>query len=328
MVGDSSVNLQNSEGENSVLNAENGSNVAIFYQDPGINLSYLNLTGGSADYGGGIFCSESSPQLFRVTIYGNSAKLGGGIYASLNSRPSVLNSTISENTVDEGGAIYCSNSSPILINSILWNNTPQEIVFDPSVDTSFVSIAYTDIQDSLNGIMTNNNGSVEWLAGNINEDPMFSNPGEGNFAINDASSPVVDTGIHDQYLYYNQGRDSVYIPEISIRGKMPDMGAYEYPTSTGLDRKESLIRTFALFQNYPNPFNPITTIKFNLPVQENVKIEIFNLLGQKVMTLVDKNYQAGQHKIEFNGEHIASGVYFYRIEAGHYNSVKKMTILK
>ena len=166
------------------------------------------------------------------------------------------------------------------------------------------------------------------MAGNINDDPIFSNPGEGNFTINDEASPCVDTGIHDQYLYYNQGLDSLYIPEISIRGDMPDMGAYEYPIINGLVNREGLIRSFALFQNYPNPFNPITTIKFNLPVQENVKIEIFNLLGQRVMTLVDKNYEAGQHKIEFNGEHIASGVYFYRIEAGRYNSVKKMTILK
>jgi predicted outer membrane repeat protein len=327
MVGDSSVNLT-TEGENSVLNAENGSNVAIFNQDPAANLRHLNLTGGTSEYGGGIFCHESSPQLFRVTIYGNSAKFGGGIYASADSKLSVLNSTISENAVDEGGAIYCSNSSPILINSILWNNTPQEIVFDPSVDTSFVSIAYSDIQDSLNSIVTNNNGSVEWLPGNISDNPMFVNPSEGNFAINDEASPCVETGIHDQYLYYNQGRDSVYIPELAIRGEMPDMGAYEYPIITGLADREGLIRSFALFQNYPNPFNPITTIKFNLPVQENVKIEIFNLLGQKVMTLVDKNYQAGQHKIEFNGEQIASGVYFYRIEAGHHNSVKKMTILK
>jgi predicted outer membrane repeat protein len=328
LVGDSSLNLPNGEGNSSLLNAENGSNIAIFNQDPGITLKYISMTGGSAEYGGGIFCRESSPQLFRLTVYGNSATYGGGLYASLNSQPSFLNTTISENSVDEGGAIYCSGSNPILINSILWENTPEEIVFDPSTDTSYIVIAYSDIQDSLNGIITNNNGSVEWLAGNINDDPMFSNPGEGNFKINDESSPVVDTGIHDQYLYYNQGRDSLFIPEISIRGEMPDMGAYEFPVVDGIADRKGLIKSFALFQNYPNPFNPITTIKFNLPVQENVKIEIFNLLGQQVMTLVDKNFQAGQHKIEFNGQHIASGIYFYRIEAGQYNSVKKMTILK
>jgi hypothetical protein len=109
---------------------------------------------------------------------------------------------------------------------------------------------------------------------------------------------------------------------------MPDMGAYEFPISTGLASRNARLKSFALFQNYPNPFNPITTIKFNLPVQEKVKIEIFNLLGQRVITLVDKAYQAGQHEIEFNAENVSSGLYFYRIEAGKYNAVKKMTILK
>ena len=96
--------------------------------------------------------------------------------------------------------------------------------------------------------------------------------------------------------------------------------------TTSVD-EENTPTNFRLFQNYPNPFNPITTIKFNWPVRENVKIEIFNLLGQKVMTLVDKNYQAGQHKIEFNGEHIASGVYFYKITAGEFIETKKMILL-
>jgi hypothetical protein len=328
LVGDSSVNLPNGEGEKTVLNAENESNVVIFNQDPGVWLNYLNITGGSADFGGGIYCRESNPQLFRVTIYGNSATYGGGIYASLNSKPSLLNSTISENSVDEGGAIYSSGSTPILINSILWENTPQEIFFESSLDTSLIVIAYSDIKDSLGGIVTNNNGSVEWLEGNIDQDPMFFNPFEGDFTFSDKASPCIDTGLHDQYLYYNQGRDSVLIPEISVRGERPDMGAYEYPIVNGLADRNRSIKSFALFQNYPNPFNPNTKIKFNVPVQEKVKIEIFNLLGQKIITLVDKTYPAGQHEIEFRGETFSSGLYFYRIEAGKYNAVKKMTILK
>lgn len=328
LIGDSAINVPNGEGESSILNAEGESNVIIFNQDPGIDLKYLEITGGSAEYGGGIYCRKSSPQLFRVTIFGNSAIYGGGIYATLNSQPFLLNTTITDNSVDEGGAIYCSKANPILINSILWENSPQEIFFEQSIDTSSILISYSDIMDSLGGIVTNNSGSVEWLEGNISADPKFFNPLEGDFTLKDETSPCVDTGIHDQFLYYNQGLDSIYIPELSIRGENPDMGAFEFPLINGLANKKGILKSFALYQNYPNPFNPKTKIKFNLPKQEKVRIEVFNTLGQKIITLVDKTYRAGQHEIDFNGDSISSGVYFYRIEAGNFHDVKKMTILK
>ena len=328
LIGDSAINVPNGEGESSILNAEDESNVIIFNQDPGTDLKYLKITGGSAEYGGGIFCRESSPQLFRVTIFGNSATYGGGIYATSNSQPYLLNTTITENTVDEGGAIYCSNAKPILVNTILWENTPQEIFFEQSSDTSLIIITYSDIKDSLDGIVTNNSGSVEWLEGNISEDPKFFNPLEGDFALKDDTSPCIDTGIHNQILYYNQGLDSLFIPELSIRSEKPDMGAFEFPIINGIANKKGLLKSFALYQNYPNPFNPKTKIKFILPKQEKVKIEIFNTLGQKIITIVDKTYRAGQHEIDFNGNYISSGVYFYRIEAGNFHDVKKMTILR
>ncbi|MCK4559458.1 MAG: T9SS type A sorting domain-containing protein [Calditrichia bacterium] len=328
LIGDSAINVPNGDGESSILNAEGESNVLIFNQDPGTDLKYLKITGGSAEYGGGIFCRESSPQLFRVTIFGNSATYGGGIYATSNSQPFLLNTTITENTVDEGGAIYCSKAKPILVNTILWENTPQEIFFEQSTDTSLIIITHSDIKDSLDGIVTNNSGSVEWLEGNTNKDPKFFNALEGDFTLKDDTSPCIDTGIHSQILFYNKGLDSLFIPELSIRGEKPDMGAFEFPIINGIANKKGLLKSFALYQNYPNPFNPKTKIKFILPKQEKVKIEIFNTLGQKIITLVDKTYRAGQHEIDFNGNYISSGVYFYRIEAGNFHDVKKMTILR
>jgi len=328
LIGDSAINVPNGEGEVSILNAEGNSNVIIYNQDPGTDLKYIEITGGSAEYGGGIFCRDSSPLLFRVTIFGNSATYGGGLYAASNSQPFLLNSTITGNTVDEGGAIYCSKAKPILVNSILWENTPQEIFFEQSPDTSLIIISYSDIKDSLDGIVTNNSGSVKWLEGNISEDPKFFNPLEGDFTLKDDTSPCIDTGIHNQFLFFNQGRDSLFIPEMSIRGEKPDMGAFEFPIINGLANQKGLLNSFALHQNYPNPFNPETKIKFILPKQEKVKIEIFNLLGQKIITLVDMTYRAGQHEVDFNGNNISSGVYFYRIEAGNFHDVKKMTVLK
>jgi parallel beta-helix repeat protein len=86
--------------------------------------------------------------------------------------------------------------------------------------------------------------------------------------------------------------------------------------------------TYALFQNYPNPFNPSTKIKFALPIPENVNIKVYNIIGQKLETILNKPMPAGYHEVEFNGQELASGVYLYLIEAGKWQDVKKMVVIK
>ena len=88
-----------------------------------------------------------------------------------------------------------------------------------------------------------------------------------------------------------------------------------------------------LQQNYPNPFNPQTQIEFSLAEASKVSLVIYNLLGQKVVTLVDEMLPEGKHKIHWNGmdesgDRMASGIYFYRLQAGEYNEVQKMVMLK
>lgn len=85
---------------------------------------------------------------------------------------------------------------------------------------------------------------------------------------------------------------------------------------------------FKLFQNYPNPFNPSTKIKFALPKPIEVKIAVYNTLGQKVKILLNKAMNAGHHEVEFNAKNLSSGVYYYRIEAGKFHKVKKMILIR
>jgi TctA family transporter len=85
---------------------------------------------------------------------------------------------------------------------------------------------------------------------------------------------------------------------------------------------------FALEQNYPNPFNPTTTINFSLAKASNVKLTVYNILGQQIRTVVDTRMNAGQQSIVFDASKLASGVYFYRLEAGDFSAVKKMLLLK
>jgi hypothetical protein len=98
--------------------------------------------------------------------------------------------------------------------------------------------------------------------------------------------------------------------------------------------KDNLPKKYSLSQNYPNPFNPSTKIKFDLPNPEIVKIEVYNIIGQKIETLLNKPMSAGYHEVEFNGQNLSSGVYLYRIEVADparrtraWHDVKKMILL-
>jgi hypothetical protein len=86
--------------------------------------------------------------------------------------------------------------------------------------------------------------------------------------------------------------------------------------------------SFSLEQNYPNPFNPTTTINFSLAKASDVKLTVYNILGQKVATLVDTRMKAGKQSVEFDASKLSSGVYFYRLDAGDFLSNKKMLFLK
>ncbi len=85
---------------------------------------------------------------------------------------------------------------------------------------------------------------------------------------------------------------------------------------------------FALEQNYPNPFNPTTKIKFSIPSFGNVTLEVYDILGRKVSTLINKQMQAGNYAIDFKATNLSSGVYFYRLKQGNRINIKKMMLLK
>jgi hypothetical protein len=86
--------------------------------------------------------------------------------------------------------------------------------------------------------------------------------------------------------------------------------------------------TYSLSSNYPNPFNPSTIINYEIGQSEHVKLTVFNVLGQEVMTLVNNVQQAGTHEIQFQAGTLASGVYMYRLEAGNFTSTQKMILMK
>ena len=103
---------------------------------------------------------------------------------------------------------------------------------------------------------------------------------------------------------------------------------FKYQEPTAINEKETKISNYSLKQNYPNPFNPITTINFAIPEETKVTLVIYNQLGEKVAELVNGTLGAGNHSVEFSSTNLASGTYFYRLQAGSFVQIKKMTILK
>ncbi|MCB0286590.1 MAG: T9SS type A sorting domain-containing protein, partial [Calditrichaeota bacterium] len=105
----------------------------------------------------------------------------------------------------------------------------------------------------------------------------------------------------------------------------PTVGIFDDPTA--------LPTSFDITQNYPNPFNPSTSLKFQLPTATDVRLVIYNVLGQKVRTLANQQFQAGYHEVKWDGMNdygvrAATGVYIYRFEAGKFVKVMKMTLMK
>jgi hypothetical protein len=266
-----------------------------------------------ADYGGGIMCRYSNPSISNTVVSLNSANRGGGIFCA-GSNPSAVNITITQNSAELGGGIFCLNSSPLINNGILWYNIADE---GPQIYGSAPQITYSDIQGGWEG------------QGNIDLDPLFRDLENGDFHLmavdcgQPFDSPCVDAGdpaISDSLLDCSWGLGTT----------SSDMGAYGGGSIlTAIDGSEfGLPRCLVLAGNYPNPFNVSTSIRYNLPEASNLSIEIFNILGQQVATLMEGFEQAGEYTIIWNASDLPSGVYFARLETGKSIETIKMLLLK
>ncbi|MFZ4591824.1 MAG: M1 family aminopeptidase [Ignavibacteria bacterium] len=140
----------------------------------------------------------------------------------------------------------------------------------------------------------------------------------------DTTVKVMNSVNNQAYSFYfnRQPTAVVFDPlnEIVIKTASLIMGADENISSTP-DK-------FELKQNYPNPFNPVTNIEYDIPKNSNVKITVFDLAGKEVSVVVNEFKQAGRYSSSFNAMNLASGVYFYKIQAGDFTAVKKMTLIK
>jgi N-acetylneuraminic acid mutarotase len=290
------------------------------------------LLASSYSGGGGIYIENCSPVVANNIISGNGfGPAGGGIWifhwTAVDGvpRPVLINNTIINNTAASlGGGLRVGGSPQAcvkIMNTVFWGNSSpngtQISVGNGSI-TDSVEVRYSDVQGGWTG------------GGNIDADPLLVAD-----SLSDAS-PSIGAGI----LQYDFGGGVVlHSPATDINGRIrpypagysPDMGAWESkfgPVGIEAQPSAGIVKSFALEQNYPNPFNPTTAIEFSIPKSAFVSLKIYNILGEEVATLVSEKLVTGRYKYNWDASALASGVYFYRIQAGNYVEAKKMILLR
>jgi len=159
------------------------------------------------------------------------------------------------------------------------------------------------------------------------EDQIFVDHINGNFHLLQ-NAQAVDAGTNLVLPTVFEDLDNISRPQ----GVGYDIGCYEYSGTTNVVI-ESAPKEFQLYQNYPNPFNPATKISWQSPAGSWQTLKIYDVLGDEVATLIDEYKPAGKYEVEFfvgqnSSSDIASGIYFYKIQAGNFVAVKKMLLLK
>ncbi|GAB5408730.1 MAG: hypothetical protein BalsKO_10950 [Balneolaceae bacterium] len=142
-----------------------------------------------------------------------------------------------------------------------------------------------------------------------------------NLSINDNDSGEID----HQLSWSSRAGDGTWSVNPS---KWQGVAFFNYFDPLSIKEEISGIKDFKLNQNYPNPFNPTTEISFILKKASGVKLEVFNILGEKVVTLLNRRMNSGLHSVNFDASNLSSGVYMYRIQVGESIQARKMLLMK
>ncbi len=184
-------------------------------------------------------------------------------------------------------------------NNIVWGNMALN---SPNVPASS-NFSYSCIEGGLTG------------TGNIDEDPMFTDPDEGDYTLQ-ADSPCIDAGDP--------------LSPLDPDNTVADIGAFFYDQGSGVNDDPETLKpiAFSLSGAYPNPFNPTTAISYQLSALSFVNLTVYDVQGRMVAELVNGWRNAGVHEVIFNASGLASGIYLYQMITGDHTANGKMVLMK
>ncbi len=229
-----------------------------------------------------------------------------------------------------------------------WSNTGLYVqnVWSLAVDTTsgkvFAGTRYGDIYSSTDdGLTWQKMRGPSWASQTSGVNSLlayrgklfagFSNPVSGTIGLaytKDGGATWMDVGDDISSVPGSMCLSLAQIGDTLLIGTADGIWADTKVLTAVHSHAPSIPSGFQLSQNYPNPFNPTTTIQYSLPSRTFVTLDVFNAIGQKVKTLVSGEQSSGVHEIQFNGNNLPSGVYFYHLSAGTFSKTEKMVLIK
>lgn len=180
---------------------------------------------------------------------------------------------------------------------------------------------------SFSCIINNNNAELNWSTSTETNNLGFSVERKTSNLDWTEIGFVSGRGTTTEQSYYRFSDNNLSANKYYYRLKQTDFdGSFEYSNIVEVDVNP--VMEYSLYQNYPNPFNPTTTIEFNIAEQGLVNLSVYNLLGEKVATIVNETLESGYHKFEFNASNLASGVYLVKMSSGNFSEIIKINLLK
>ncbi len=189
-----------------------------------------------------------------------------------------------------------------------------------------LDIMYLTVDDDYNFVTNENEVTMSWDLSSLPETvtslTLTDNTSGSSFNLDEQSEVTFTTVEKGSFPAYGSGGVNIY-PEV---GESQFTLTVAYGSAGVVD--EPVPTEFALYPAYPNPFNPSTMISFDVPELQNVSVQIFNITGQLIETLINGNIESGKHKVLWNAGNLPSGIYFVQLKSGDKTINQKLTLLK
>jgi subtilisin-like proprotein convertase family protein len=296
-----------------------------------------NLLNYSATSGINGTFSTAVPNNCRFSGFLNETS-SGALSTTFTAHPTVVNRTVSPNPFP-GGFIIKAPIKPILDLQTTYDTITVSGSATLTAIEVFLSAQHTYVSDLSITLKAPNGQTRDLSSGNGGGGDhilTFFIDGSTSVTTSDylppwsyAAGPEATMGSFNSTNIQGNWVLSIADGAVGDQGTLMGWGLRFNGAITGTEPISSEIPDrFQLYQNYPNPFNPVTTIKFDIPKSSYVNITLFDMLGREVKKLVNENRTAGTYEIRFDASDLASGTYFYRIDAGSFTDVKKMVLIK
>ncbi len=316
--------------------------IAGYIEDFVLSNSVFKSNTAERNTGGPGFMGNAKGEVYNCVFYSNYAlftdttKTAHGASLQTEAEVDIINCTFTDTSSANGYAVSGRRGAKAnLTNCILWGcgDNPVILTTTAAGPGCTFSVNYCDIEYGKDSLSISDSLSViNWGEGNINADPLFVDVENADLHLRD-SSPCIGSG-KGSFIFNEQWitapvKDIEGIPRPSPQDSEVDMGAYEHELGIPVSSRVISDEETTLYQNYPNPISNSTTFKYHLSTPCYIELNIYNVFGQKIESLVAEKQSAGTYSLEWNVSQYNNGQYICQLlTSTGFMQVRKMIILK